>query len=86
VREGDPGWLCSAGTVKATGRGIAVADPACNQVLVFDEQELTPIGVAELDGSPRGLALTPSGSELLVPVAKPVTDGAVATFVRVTLP
>jgi hypothetical protein len=82
----DPAWLCSASGVADTPVGIAVADAACNRVVVFDAGTLTPTGVAELSGSPRGLALTQSGKHLLVPMATAVTDGAVATFVRVALP
>ena len=84
----EPGWLCSASGMADTPVGVAVADATCNRVVLFEAKAdtMVPVGVAELDGSPRGLALTPSGSHLLVPVAKTLSDGAMATFMRVALP
>jgi hypothetical protein len=75
-----PAGLCSAVAAIQTPAAIVVADDTCQRVVVFDPSTLQPRGVAQLDGSPRGITAVGAGEAVLVPIARALQDGAEVTF------
>jgi hypothetical protein len=78
--------LCSATGLLDTPAGIFVTDTTCRRAVLFEKDALHATSELAFDRSPRGAALTPDKTHVLIALVQSVEKGSIATFERVRLP
>ena len=78
--------LCSVGGMVDTSAGVFVTDTTCRRGVLFDREELFAIAVHAFDAIPRGVAISPDKSHVLVVVEWSSEGLSSAGFASIRLP